>query len=90
MKRSIHFQSDLGTERNENLQAWSRANGVSPEDIPIASWAEVDTDANEITFTVFQRNEDGTKVIDKTTSDWAYLKCPRTVPLLSAPENHNL
>ena len=90
MKRSIHFQSDLGTERNDNLQAWALANGVSPTDIPITSWAEVDTDANEVTFTVMPRNEDGTKAIDKTTSDWAYLKCTRTVPLQSVPEDHNL
>lgn len=90
MRREIPIHSELGTERNDRIQAWALANGVSPRIILMNSVAVVDTEANEVTFTVFQKNEDGTNALDKSNSDWAYLKCTQTVPLLSAPEDHNL
>lgn len=88
--REIAIQSEIGTDLNDNIQSWIAANGISPEDVPMSSVAAVDPTANEITFTVFQRDPEGVKVISYRNGQPEYLKCLRTVPLLSAPEDHNL
>lgn len=90
MKREISIQSERGTERNDSLQAWTLANGVSPSSVPASSTAVVDSDAEEITFTVFDLNADGTKIIDYVDGEPTFRKHALTVPLVSAPEDHNL
>lgn len=67
--------------------AWMEANGIDPNTVPAAQ--EVLVDGDKITFVAFVL-EDGHKVQDPTTSEHRWLKELRTVPLLSAPENHDL
>ena len=90
MKREISIQSDQGTPLNDNLQAWLTANGISPRATPISAVATVDEDAKELTIEQFVLNDDWTKVIDYPHGEPEARKTTVTVPLLSAPEDHNL
>ena len=90
MKREISIQSEQGTPLNDSLQAWLTANGISPCATPISAVASVDDEASELTIEQFLLNDDGTKVIDYAYGEPEARKITVTVPLLSAPEDHNL
>jgi hypothetical protein len=88
MQRDIH----LGDEKfkpipNDNLNGWLTANNIDPKSLPINQVVAVYE--KYIVLTVFIFNEDGTKLLNRG-GDAGYLKELRTVPLLSAPEDHNL
>jgi hypothetical protein len=63
---------------------WMAANGIDPWKVPAAQ--EVAVHDGQITFIEFVTGPDGFK---KLGSD-GYEKALRTVPLVSAPENHGL
>lgn len=88
MQRDIH----LGAEKfkpipNENLNGWLVANNIDPASLPVNQVVAVFE--KYIVLTVFIFNEDGSKQLNMGGSA-GYLKELRTVPLLSAPEDHNL
>jgi len=67
--------------------AWLEANDVDPSTVPAAQEALVED--GKLTFVALVQ-EDGHSVQDPTTSEHRWLKELRTVPLISAPENHGL
>ncbi|KQR01487.1 hypothetical protein ASF74_07945 [Arthrobacter sp. Leaf145] len=80
--RSINLESlELPDER---AMAWFQANGVDPGEVPVKQ--EVLVTDTELTFIQFRRNVEGNKIV----SDDGWEKFTRTIPLLSAPENHGL
>lgn len=80
--RRINFESfNIPDPR---VMAWCEANGIDPHNVPAAQ--EVLIENGQITFLEFVRNEDGVIIIDGDS----YAKVLRTVPLVSAPEDHNL
>ena len=68
--------------------AWLVANKLDPEDIPAAQEALVHDGHGVpvLAISVFTRDQDGNKIV----GSFGYLKHIRVVPLLSAPEDHNL
>lgn len=69
---------------NEQHMAWLRANDIDPFDVPAAQ--EVLVDDGQITYVKFERDADGIKIIGPDGCE----KVLRTVPLVSAPEDHGL
>lgn len=89
--RAISISGDYaGTPRNDRLQAWLKANDVNPEDIPAAHPLEVNYEENTLQLVVFHKDAEGNRVLGPKGTDDGYLKLSRLVPLLSAPEDHNL
>jgi hypothetical protein len=64
--------------------AWIEANGIDPSTVPAAQ--EVLVEDGKLTFIQFALNAEGQKQV----RDDGYEKVLRTVPLISAPENHGL
>ena len=91
MERKISIVSELGTERNNNIQAWAKANEVDPRDIVLASNAIVYPELDLIAFTVFSRDENGQKLtFYRGDAERQGMHETRLVPMLSTPEYHNL
>jgi hypothetical protein len=63
---------------------WMEANGIDPHMVPAAQ--EVLVEEGQITFVEFATATDGHKIIGPA----GYEKVLRTIPLVSAPENHGL
>lgn len=73
---------------NENIVDWIRSNDLEPEEVVGESVAMISDGL--LTVTTFVLNEDGTKVYDKRYGALVARKEFQSVPLLSAPEDHNL
>lgn len=84
--RRINFNTPILPD--PRVMAWCEANGIDPSNVPAEQGALVED--GRITFVEFVRNEDGVKIIDDGGGDPHYRRVLRTVPLLSAPEDHNL
>jgi hypothetical protein len=68
------------------VMAWMEANGIDPHNVPAAQ--EVLVKDGQITFVEFVRNEDGIMILRDEVH--GFEKVLRTVPLISALEDHNL
>jgi len=68
--------------------AWLEANGVDPTTVPAAQ--EVLVEDGNLTFVEFAKGPDGVMILDHDGGDPHYRKVLRTIPLVSAPENHGL
>jgi len=68
--------------------AWLEANNLDPQDVPAAQEALVHDGHGVpvLAIAVFTRDQDGNKII----GSFGFVKHIRVVPLLSAPEDHNL
>jgi hypothetical protein len=65
--------------------AWLEANGIDPAKVPAAQ--EVLVEDGQLTFVEFLYRADGRKLV---SPGGEVEKILRTVPLVSAPENHGL
>lgn len=68
--------------------AWMEANGINPSAVPAAQ--EVLVEDGRITYVEFELTPDGAKIIDHDGGDPRCRSFLRTVPLVSAPEDHGL
>ncbi|AIX99773.1 hypothetical protein ART_0175 [Arthrobacter sp. PAMC 25486] len=71
---------------NADVIAFVAANGIDPNEVIADQLAYIAN--SQLTVDVFVRRDDGTKVLDHSGD--RYTRGSLTVPLLSAPENHNL
>ncbi|MFJ6730041.1 hypothetical protein ACIQPQ_34595 [Streptomyces sp. NPDC091281] len=70
----------------EAVQAWLRANGITPSDVPLDSDIVIEDSAYGIVirYTSFRRNEQGNLYVDPENPEYAASRV-RTAVLLVAP-----
>ena len=88
-KRIIDFEAyEMADPR---IMAWTEANGLDPHNIPLKSIAVIEDGQLSITEWVLEQTVPGAPP-HKTLADDGngYKRTQRTVPLLSAPEDHGL
>ena len=88
-KRTIDFESyDMADPR---VMGWIEANGLDPHNIPLSSSAVIQDGNLTVTEWLLEQTVPGAPP-HKTLADDGngYKKTRRTVPLLSAPEDHGL
>jgi hypothetical protein len=71
---------------NPDQLAFIEANGLDPADVTAGQIAQVD--GGKLTVRVIARRDNKTRILNDAGD--GYVTEKRTVPLLSAPENHNL
>lgn len=76
--------------QREELCAWLRANGITPEDVPISAEISIEPltlgGGRAIRHTVYLRDADGRKYLDETGDEAAQEE--RLVPLVTEPPPH--
>jgi hypothetical protein len=86
MSRRINLETPIIPD--PKLCAWFEANGIDVHTVPVNQ--EVLVEDGNLTFIEFEVDEDGIKLTDEGGWERGYRKRLRTVPLLSAPEDHNI
>lgn len=76
---------------DDRVLGFMAANGLDPNLIPAASTATIEGDTLTVTEFLLEQTVPGAPPHKSINSDGnGYKKTERTVPLLSAPENHGL
>lgn len=89
MSRRININTPVLPD--PQIMAWFEANGIDPNNVPAAQ--EVLVEDGKLTYIEFEMRQTvpGAPPHKTLASDGSgYIKRLRTVPLVSAPEDHNL